>query len=179
MFTEWAVRSRAAPMASATPMKRLLNSSSVIGSALSRAGLAALARPACSSTIIPSTPGRAVQPGETAIWVSGRMMSAGPSTRVSASAAMTGASCHAPWKNIRVDDADTAGRRIGAPPPGALSAEWLTDRPTLTASASTEAMTIGSAGSMKPNRRLWASSKAAFTASIPPNAAGSSASAPS
>ena len=41
MLTEWAVRSSAAPIASATPMKRRLNNSSVTGSGRRVAGVTA------------------------------------------------------------------------------------------------------------------------------------------
>ena len=93
MLTEWAVRSSAAPMASATPMKRRLNNSRVTGSGMSEASSwMTAARAVRRRRIAPSSSRLASHPGATAIWVSPRTIRAGPGQGASrCSAPHTGA----------------------------------------------------------------------------------------
>ena len=78
MFTDRAVRSSAAPIASATPMNRRLNSSRVTGSGAAASAFAAARGAVRRSLINPSSPVSAHHPAASQIWVSPLRMRRGP-----------------------------------------------------------------------------------------------------
>ncbi len=164
-------------MASATPMKRRLNSSRVTG--WGRDGSSALSAAAWArrrvSRMRPSASRRARQPGARAIWVSPRTIRAGPSRPAPsrASAAITGAGDA--WPPTAISMVRVGA---GAAPASVAGAASVSASRAAAASTSTWAMRTGEAGSVKPNRRWWASAKAWAAVSTLSAVTGKAASAP-